>query len=54
LNDNSLTEVSFDKAQVAKTIEAAKANAPKKENFTIIIKPADDSQYKQWWICWTK
>lgn len=46
LNDNSLTEVSFDKAQVAKTIEAAKANAPKKENFTIIIKPADDSQYK--------
>lgn len=46
LNDKSLTEVSFDKFQVAKTIEAAKANAPKKENFTVIIKPADDSQYK--------
>jgi len=46
LNDNSLKQVSFDKAQVAKTIEAAKAKAPKKENFTVIIKPADDSQYK--------
>lgn len=46
LNDNSLKQVSFDKAQVAKTIEAAKAQAPKKENFTVIIKPADDSQYK--------
>ncbi len=46
LNDNSLKEVSFDKFQVAKTIEAAKANAPKKEIFTVIIKPTDDSQYK--------
>ena len=46
LNENSLKEASFDKAQVAKTIERAKANAPKKENFTVIIKPADDSQYK--------
>ncbi|MDP9954663.1 biopolymer transport protein ExbD [Epilithonimonas hungarica] len=46
LNDNSLKEVSFDRAQVAKTIELAKANAPKKENFTVIIKPDDDSQYK--------
>ena len=46
LNDNSFTEVSFDKAQVAKTIEAAKAKAPRKEIFTVIIKPTDDSQYK--------
>ncbi len=46
LNDNSLKEVSFDKAQVAKTIESAKANAPKRENFTVIIKPADNSEYK--------
>lgn len=46
LNDKSLKEVSFDKAQVAKTIETAKANAPKKDIFTVIIKPADDSQYK--------
>ena len=46
LNENSLIEVSFDKAQVAKTIEAAKAKAPKKEIFTVIIKPTDDSQYK--------
>lgn len=46
LNDRSLKEISFDKAQVAKTIEAAKSKAPKKENFTVIIKPADDSQYK--------
>ncbi len=46
VNESSLTEVSFDKAQVAKTIEAAKAQAPKKDIFTVIIKPADDSQYK--------
>lgn len=46
LNEKSLKEISFDKAQVAKTIEAAKANAPKKDFFTVIIKPADDSQYK--------
>jgi len=46
LNDNSLKQVSFDNAQVAKTIETAKANAPKKENFTVIVKPADDSEYK--------
>ena len=31
---------------MAKTIEFAKANAPKKENFTVIIKPADNSEYK--------
>jgi len=24
----------------------AKANAPKKENFTVLIKPADNSEYK--------
>ncbi len=46
LNDKSLKEVSFEKAQVAKTIELAKANAPKKENFTVLIKPADNSEYK--------
>jgi biopolymer transport protein ExbD len=46
LNEKSLKEVTFDKAQVAKTIEAAKAKAPKKDFFTVIIKPADDSQYK--------
>ncbi|WP_379969380.1 ExbD/TolR family protein [Epilithonimonas sp. UC225_85] len=46
LNDKSLTEVSFDKFQVAKTIEAAKANAIDEKKFTVIIKPADDSQYK--------
>ncbi|KFC20025.1 ExbD/TolR family protein [Chryseobacterium sp. FH1] len=46
LTDNSLKEVSFDRSQVAKTIESAKANAPKKENFTVILKPADDSKYK--------
>lgn len=46
LNNNSLKEVSFDKAQVSKTIELAKKNAPIKKNFTVIIKPADDSRYK--------
>ncbi len=46
LNDNSLKEVTFDRFQVAKTIEAAKANAKNKDIFTVIIKPTDDSQYK--------
>lgn len=46
LNDNSLKEVSFDNAQVSKTIDLAKKNAPIKKNFTVIIKPADDSRYK--------
>ncbi len=46
LNNNSLKEISFDKAQVAKTIELAKANAIKKNIFTVIVKPTDDSQYK--------
>ncbi|SHJ95601.1 ExbD/TolR family protein [Epilithonimonas mollis] len=46
LTDKSLKEISFDKAQVAKTIEAAKANAKDKNIFTVIVKPADDSQYK--------
>lgn len=46
LTENSLKEISFDKAQVSKTIEAAKSRAPKKDFFTVIIKPADDSQYK--------
>ena len=45
LNDKSLKEVSFDKSEVAKTIESAKANAPRKEIFTVIVKPADDSKY---------
>lgn len=46
LNDNSLKLVSFDKAQISKTIEAAKTNAPKKDIFTVIIKPTDDAEYK--------
>ena len=46
MNDKSLKEVSFDKSEVAKTIESAKANAPRKEIFTVIVKPADDSKYK--------
>ncbi len=46
LTDKILKETTFDKAQVAKTIEAAKARAPKKDFFTVIIKPTDDSQYK--------
>jgi len=46
LNDNSIKEISFDKAQVAKTIEAAKSNAVNKSIFTVIIKPADDTNYK--------
>ena len=46
LNEKSLKEISFDRSQVAKTIEAAKASAIDENKFTIIIKPADDSQYK--------
>lgn len=46
LDENSLKPVSFDKAQISKTIEAAKAKAPKKDIFTVIIKPTDDAQYK--------
>ncbi len=46
LNDKSLKPVSFDKFQVTKTIETAKANAKNKDIFTVIIKPTDDSQYK--------
>ena len=46
LNESSLKAVSFDHFQVAKTIETAKAKAPKKEFFTVIIKPTDDSQYR--------
>lgn len=46
LTDSSLKQVSFDKAQISKTIEAAKANAPKKDIFTVIIKPTEDAEYK--------
>lgn len=46
LTDNSLKPVSFDKAQISKTIESAKAKAPKKDIFTVIIKPTDDAEYK--------
>lgn len=46
LNSRSLIPISFDHFQVAKTIEAARAKAPKQDFFTIIIKPADDSQYR--------
>ena len=46
LNDNSLKEISFDHSQVAKTVESAKANAAKKDIFTVVVKPTDDSEYK--------
>ena len=46
LNDNSLKVIGFDHSQVAKTIESAKANASKKDNITIVVKPAGDFEDK--------
>ncbi|MCL1675283.1 biopolymer transporter ExbD [Elizabethkingia meningoseptica] len=41
-----LQETSFDKNGIEKVIDDAKSRARKKENFTVIIKPTDDSNYK--------
>lgn len=46
LNKSSLKEVSFDNNGISKAIETAKKNAIKPEIFTVIIKPTDDAQYK--------
>lgn len=46
LNDSNLNETTFDREGVRKVIQQAKANAIDKKIFTVIIKPTDDSVYK--------
>ena len=46
LTDQSLNETSFDREGIRKIIEQAKAGAPEKDKFTVIIKPTDDAVYK--------
>ncbi|MCD1115905.1 ExbD/TolR family protein [Chryseobacterium turcicum] len=46
LNDQTMTETSFDREGIREIIKQAKARAKKKELFTVIIKPTDDAVYK--------
>ena len=46
LNSTILKETSFRGNEIANIISEAKKNAPKPENFTVIIKPTDDANYK--------
>ena len=46
LNKNTLHETSFEGNSISKVISSYKKAAPKKENFTIIIKPTEDTNYK--------
>lgn len=46
LNTTILKETSYSHSGITNAIETAKQNAPKKELFTIIIKPTDDANYK--------
>ncbi len=46
LNKNSLKEVSFSNSGIESAIETARKNAPKPDIFTVIIKPTDDANYK--------
>ncbi len=46
LNKNNLKETNFSGINISKIISEAYNKAPKKENFTIIIKPTDDANYK--------
>jgi biopolymer transport protein ExbD len=46
LNPNNLKETSFSGINISKVIADAYNKAPKKEIFTIIIKPTDDANYK--------
>ena len=46
LNENNMQETNFDGIAMSKVIEQAYRNAPKKEVFTVIIKPTDESNYK--------
>ncbi|MEG1591118.1 ExbD/TolR family protein [Chryseobacterium sp.] len=46
LNDQTMTETSFDREGIREIIKQAKARAKKKDLFTVIIKPTDDAVYK--------
>jgi len=46
LNKNNLKETDFSGINITKIISEAYDHAPKKENFTIIIEPTDDANYK--------
>jgi len=46
LNKNNLKETDFSGINITKIISEAYEHAPVKENFTIIIEPTDDANYK--------
>ena len=46
LNSEILKETSFTDDDITKVIETARKNAPKPELFTVIIKPTEDANYK--------
>lgn len=46
LNTDNLKETDFSGIKVSKIISEAYKNAPKPENFTVIIKPTDEANYK--------
>lgn len=46
LNKNNLKETDFSGINITKIISEAYDHAPKKKNFTIIIEPTDDANYK--------
>jgi len=46
LNANNLKETDFSGLHISKIISEAYNHAPKQENFTVIIKPTDEANYK--------
>ncbi|PIF47678.1 biopolymer transport protein ExbD/TolR [Chryseobacterium sp. 52] len=46
LNAGNLKETDFSGIKISKIISEAYKNAPKPNNFTVIIKPTDDANYK--------
>lgn len=46
LNVTNLKETNFNGVNVSKIISEAYKNAPNQENFTVIIKPTDEANYK--------
>lgn len=46
LNTTNLKETDFSGVKISKIISEAYKNAPKQGNFTVIVKPTDDANYK--------
>ncbi|MCS3530682.1 biopolymer transporter ExbD [Chryseobacterium sp. JUb7] len=46
LNSSNLKETDFNGLNISKIISEAYKKAPKQENFTVIIKPTDEANYK--------